>query len=92
MTADAWVNTGALLNRMNFAVQLSSGGQPQRAVGAGRGGQPGTPGGRRLAWDDRDSRRAPFQPALRPAQLARMPIQVDLAAIAPDTSDASREA
>ena len=22
MTADAWVNTGALLNRMNFAVQL----------------------------------------------------------------------
>jgi uncharacterized protein (DUF1800 family) len=24
-TADAWVNTGALLNRMNFAVQLVSG-------------------------------------------------------------------
>jgi uncharacterized protein (DUF1800 family) len=26
-TADAWINTGALLNRMNFAVQLVSGGR-----------------------------------------------------------------
>ena len=27
MTADAWVNTGSLLNRMNFAVQLTTGGR-----------------------------------------------------------------
>ena len=32
MTADAWVNTGALLNRMNFAVQLWRG----RTAAAGR--------------------------------------------------------
>ena len=32
--ADAWVNTGALLNRMNFALQLVSG--RMRAVAAGR--------------------------------------------------------
>ena len=36
-TSDAWVNTGALLNRMNFAVQLVSGGQMQ-PVGGRRGG------------------------------------------------------
>ena len=35
MTADAWVNTGALLNRMNFALQLVSGGQQMQL---GRGG------------------------------------------------------
>jgi uncharacterized protein (DUF1800 family) len=34
MTADAWVNTGALLNRMNFALQLLNGGMPQRGAGA----------------------------------------------------------
>jgi len=34
--ADAWVNTGALLNRMNFAVALSSN-------RLGRGGRPGSP-------------------------------------------------
>ena len=39
MTADAWVNTGALLNRMNFAVQMLAGGQPQRMGGPGRNGQ-----------------------------------------------------
>ena len=31
MTADAWVNTGALLNRMNFAVQSAG-----RQAAAGR--------------------------------------------------------
>jgi len=39
MTADAWVNTGALLNRMNFALQLLNGGMPQRGAGPGPGGQ-----------------------------------------------------
>jgi uncharacterized protein (DUF1800 family) len=51
MTSDAWVNTGSLLNRMNFAVQLVSGGRP--------------------------AQRAPV---------------VDLAALAPDTSERTREA
>ncbi len=41
MTADAWVNTGALLNRMNFAVQLVNGGQG--IGGGGRGNRPGQP-------------------------------------------------
>ncbi len=92
MTADAWVNTGALLNRMNFAVQLLNGGQAQRAAGAGRAGQPGAPGGAPPPPGRQGQPARPFQPALRPAQLARMPIQVDLGALAPDTSDASREA
>jgi uncharacterized protein (DUF1800 family) len=35
MTADAWVNTGALLNRMNFATALVDGGR--RGAGANRG-------------------------------------------------------
>ena len=41
MTADAWVNTGALVNRMNFAQQLVNGGVPQNMgqnMGPGRGG------------------------------------------------------
>ena len=43
MTADAWVNTGALINRMNFAVQLVSGGRVLPAQ-AGRGaGAPDRP-------------------------------------------------
>ena len=74
-TSDAWVNTGALLNRMNFAVQLVSGQirpAPGRQGGPGGGGPP------------------PFGP-LRPAQLARAPLQVDVAALAPDTSDATRD-
>ena len=91
MTADAWVNTGALLNRMNFAVQLLNGGQPQRAL-PGPGGQPGAfgpgqPGAPRPGQLARQN-----QQALRPAQLARMPIQVDLSALVPDTSEATREA
>ena len=31
-TADAWVNTGALVGRMNFAVQLASGRLPRTTV------------------------------------------------------------
>ena len=106
MTADAWVNTGALLNRMNFAVQLvaAAGHARQRPRQVGQpgsrvrrrtrrtAGQPGAPAGQLPP----DQRPRPNQPqdgsaADRPAQLARMPLQVDLASLAPDTSEATRE-
>ena len=99
MTADAWVNTGALLNRMNFALQLVSGGVPPRPNPAdmagqpppnpGRAGQPGrqNPPGGRLGLP---AGRGAFGP-LRPGQLARQPIQVNVTALAPDTTDASRD-
>jgi uncharacterized protein (DUF1800 family) len=35
--AETWVNTGALLNRMNFAVALTSGGMRGRGAVQGRG-------------------------------------------------------
>ena len=89
MTADAWVNTGALLNRMNFAVQLVSGGQ-QMAAGAGRGGK-GLPNPQQQQQQQKQLERAlPNPQQMRPAQLARMPLQVDIASLAPDTTDASR--
>jgi uncharacterized protein (DUF1800 family) len=44
MTADAWVNSGALLSRMNFSLQLVGLMAPPRPDGPGRGGQPGAPG------------------------------------------------
>ena len=82
MTADAWVNTGALLSRMNFALQLVSGsispapppGRPggQGQGAAGRIGPPGRFGG----------------PG--PGAFGRGPIQVDVASLAPDTSEQSR--
>jgi uncharacterized protein (DUF1800 family) len=86
MTADAWVNTGALLNRMNFAVQLMAGGRPQampagaRNAGPGPGpGARGRPGrGARLGAEGR-------------GDALRGPLQVDALAIAPDTTEASRE-
>ena len=89
MTADAWVNTGALLNRMNFALQLVSGGQ-QLQIG------PRRPQRRPASAAATGSAEPPNAPAranmqLRPNQLARLPIQVDVAALAPDTSDASRD-
>ena len=68
MTADAWVNTGALLNRMNFAVQLLAGGFPQRAAMDGRGGQPGPPAGQ----PKRPNRRCAGRTA-RPASNAPWP-------------------
>jgi uncharacterized protein (DUF1800 family) len=95
MTADAWVNTGALLNRMNFAVQLLAGGFPQRAAdGRGRLGAPGQPGqtlppGAPPLGRGRAGQPGPFQ--LRPNQLARAPIQVDPLAMAPDTTEATQE-
>ena len=92
MTADAWVNTGALLNRMNFAVQLVSGGMPQRAGGPGRG----RGGDQMMPPPQRPNRQggAGRQGQLgvlqrRPDQLARAPIQVDVRSLAPDTTPAS---
>ena len=41
--ADAWVNTGALLNRMNFAVSLTSGQHARRAPAGARAGDPRRP-------------------------------------------------
>ena len=84
MTADAWVNTGALLNRMNLAMQLVAGGQQMRAAGPGRAGQPGRPA---PAFGGPPRRGG----AARPGQLARVPIQIDVNALAPDTSEAVRE-
>jgi uncharacterized protein (DUF1800 family) len=106
MTADAWVNTGALLNRMNFAVQLVGGGQQMRGNGRGRAGQPGPPPnvvgpagrpGAQAGQPPPNPRPRPNQPQngfgqpVRPAQMARMPLQIDLATLAPDTSEATRE-
>jgi uncharacterized protein (DUF1800 family) len=85
MTADAWVNTGALLNRMNFAVQMLAGGQPQRVGGPGRGGRgsdQAPPPPRQIAGQPQ---RGVLQP--RPGQLQRGPIQIDVRMLAPDTSD-----
>jgi uncharacterized protein (DUF1800 family) len=102
MTADAWVNTGALINRMNFAVQLVNGGQMQRAdAGRGRLGQPGGPPPQRPGAQNAQGfppqgrpggppRPAPGQ--FRPGQLFRMPIQVDMNTIAPNTDETTRDA
>jgi uncharacterized protein (DUF1800 family) len=85
MTADAWVNTGALLNRMNFAVQLVSGGQALAAAPRGRGAA-SPQQQQRLA-----NRPLPDPQRMRPAQLARLPLQVDLQMLAPDTTEATRD-
>jgi uncharacterized protein (DUF1800 family) len=57
-TADAWVNTGALVNRMNFALQLAGG--ARRPVGddpaAGSGARPGA----RAASRQANARRSPL--------------------------------
>lgn len=78
MTADAWVNTGALINRMNVAVQLVSGGRVLPAQ-AGRGaGAPDRPLPPRAGQ------------GRGPAAAGRGPILVDLGALAPDTSTAAQ--
>jgi uncharacterized protein (DUF1800 family) len=82
MTADAWVNTGALLNRMNFAVQLVDGGRIAPAAAGRRGAAPGGDEARRPAA--RGNARAAR------GNVARGPIQIDVAALAPDTSEATR--
>jgi uncharacterized protein (DUF1800 family) len=76
MTADAWVNTGALLARMNLAVQLIAGTAPPVPDRNLLGGQNPRPAGAR----------GPGRGAL-----GRNAVRVDLAAIAPDTSDATRD-
>jgi uncharacterized protein (DUF1800 family) len=77
MTADAWVNTGALLARMNLAVQLIAGTAPLAPQQNIRGGQnPPPPGAQRLRG--------------RGGALGRNAVRIDLAALAPDTSDATQ--
>ena len=92
MTADAWVNTGALLSRMNFALQLVSGGFPPRPAAGDAAARPGQNPARanQPGRQNPPGGRGGLGP-MRPGQLARMPIQVDIAALAPDTSDASRD-
>ena len=97
MTADAWVNTGALLNRMNFAVQLVNGGAPQGPGRGGRGPEPG--GGQPNRPNQQGGAGQPVRPALqgqgqrggqppfRPGQ--PRPIQVDVRVLAPDTNEAT---
>jgi uncharacterized protein (DUF1800 family) len=98
MTADAWVNTGALLNRMNFAVQLLNGGQPQRVTPPPpMDGQPGAdPMMQRPNRQGGPGRQGQPPPPgggqrgrgldQRVNQLGRGPIQVDVRSIAPDTT------
>ena len=79
MTADAWVNTGSLLNRMNFALQLVSGQmQPGPGGPRGQGAPPPRPNQQAL---QRNLGRGGF---------GRGPIQIDMATLAPDTGDQSR--
>jgi uncharacterized protein (DUF1800 family) len=86
-TADAWVNTGSLLNRMNFAVQLVSGGRILPDERVGRGAPPIGPPPPDQAVRGRG--RGPL--AARRAELQRGPISIDLPAMAPDTTEASRD-
>ena len=83
MTSDAWVNTGSLLNRMNFAVQLVAGGRIQPTEQAGRGGAAPV---RPLAGQGR----GPL--ADRRMQTMRGPLQIDIRTLAPDTSEGTRSA
>ena len=97
MTADAWVNTGALVNRMNFAQQLVNGGIPQNipAAGRGRGGEPGALNDQmpqrpiQGQGQGRGAQQAQNQLQRQVAVTGRGPIQVDIRALAPDTSEAS---
>jgi uncharacterized protein (DUF1800 family) len=89
MTADAWVNTGALLNRMNFAVQLMAGGRGEPAGPRARGEGPGQGAGRGPGLGLGPGRAgARGRGAAGPA---RGPLQVDIAALAPDMSEATRD-
>jgi uncharacterized protein (DUF1800 family) len=94
MTADAWVNTGALLARMNFAVQLVNGGVAMRgdAPATRPDGTPRPNAPNRPAQAGRANRAALGAAQNRPGARARQPIQVDVAGLAPDTSEATRDA
>jgi uncharacterized protein (DUF1800 family) len=80
MTADAWVNTGALLARMNLAVQLIAGTAPI-VPGQNIRGEP-MPAG----TDPAQQRGRGRGPAL-----GRNAVRIDLPALAPDTSDGTRD-
>jgi uncharacterized protein (DUF1800 family) len=84
MTADAWVNTGSLLNRMNFALQLVNG-QVQPGPGGPRAGGP-PPGRNGQPPPGRFGGPGPGARAFGP----RGPIQIDLTTLAPDTTEQSR--
>lgn len=84
MTSGAWVNTGALLGRMNFAVQLVAGGRMTPTAQAGRNGQAAGDS----ADNDQSARRS-AAPARRPA-LVRGPVAIDVAALTSGTDEASR--
>ena len=74
MTAANWVNTGALINRMNFAMDLV-GGRITRPTWTRRHRRQAAP-----ARQNRGGR----------GRAATGPIQIDLAAYAPDLSEATR--
>jgi uncharacterized protein (DUF1800 family) len=78
-TADAWVNTGALLDRMNFALQLVSG--PGATPPGGRRG--GAAAARPLPGKGRGEN-IPVLPAGRA-------VTVDLTTMASDTTEATRD-
>jgi uncharacterized protein (DUF1800 family) len=80
MTADAWVNTGALLSRMNFAQQLVNNGIPQGgAPPPGRGGRglppPGAPGQSPPGAAGQPPPVRPQQAALPPGQRGQQQLQ-----------------
>jgi uncharacterized protein (DUF1800 family) len=81
MTADTWVNTGSLLARMNFAVQIVSNGrvQPQQAGGRGIAPAPNPNAAERRGAAGRGA-------------LLRGPIRIDVRRLAPDSSEAVRTA
>lgn len=84
MTADFWVNTGALLSRMNFALQIVTGAVPAGPGPQGRPGGPPVPPGRVLGAGGPPPQGRIGGPPPRP-------IQVNVAALAPDTTEASRQ-
>ena len=92
MTADAWVNTGSLLARMNFGLQMVGLMAPQRAPAPGRGGQPPPPGSDQVRPAQAQQQRQALQQlgGQRPGQQPnRGPIQIDVRSIVPDTSEQS---
>jgi uncharacterized protein (DUF1800 family) len=76
MSAQDWVNTGALLGRMNFAVDLVGGGRNLQLGARGQGPNGGARGGTRP-----DAARRPQQAG---------PIRIDISTLAPGTDEATR--
>jgi len=72
-TADAWVNTGALVNRMNVALRLASGQMPQISVERDRLPSDGDAMiARLLGGDASDTTRATVAKASTPQQMAAL--------------------